>query len=520
MRPYEYVSALDGPQGRLRPDGKLVPGKGGGGGSAYYKNANELYGAQADSAKFMLDLGREYVPGALADYAAQAAKYQDPAYVERMAGQAATDASTAISQGQAALHRDMARYGLNPASGRFGSTANAAALEGARMKAGMVNAARSGAEDKAFAASKDFYNNLAGMPSDAAATAGGAASGFAQIGANKDAAAGNEAAGWGNAAGTAIGVYSAFRKDGGIVRMADGGLMPSSRGLLRSTATPPPQPIQQAQAQTSPMVSGLQSVKTGKKLGDAMTGAGADKAMGDVAGGLATVADATGSMAAQGAALNAAGASGAVSNAASQAGMLAAQNIGLEGAAAATTQALGAGTSAATSAAAATSPFLAGAAAALPWIGAAAALGSMFGLFADGGEVGTPEGFSEDELFQAKANLFQAMFNAEYHGHPEEDAVMQRFAMSQLKGMDPDGAVQSQLNAAPRGEPMMRVDATDGGQMRGPGTGTSDDIPVWVSDKEFVVNSDAVEEPGVLSKLKEINQLGLKKRYGNRRMAA
>jgi hypothetical protein len=48
--------------------------------------------------------------------------------------------------------------------------------------------------------------------------------------------------------------------------------------------------------------------------------------------------------------------------------------------------------------------------------------------------------------------------------------------------------------------------AATGGLIQGPGTGTSDSIPLWVSDQEYVVNSKAVQAPGVLPWLEAINK--------------
>jgi hypothetical protein len=47
--------------------------------------------------------------------------------------------------------------------------------------------------------------------------------------------------------------------------------------------------------------------------------------------------------------------------------------------------------------------------------------------------------------------------------------------------------------------------AATGGQIRGPGTGTSDSIPAMLSDGEFVVNANAASRPGVLALLHAIN---------------
>lgn len=44
-----------------------------------------------------------------------------------------------------------------------------------------------------------------------------------------------------------------------------------------------------------------------------------------------------------------------------------------------------------------------------------------------------------------------------------------------------------------------------GGQVRGPGTATSDSIPAWLSDGEFVVRAAMVSQPGILPLLEAIN---------------
>jgi len=52
-----------------------------------------------------------------------------------------------------------------------------------------------------------------------------------------------------------------------------------------------------------------------------------------------------------------------------------------------------------------------------------------------------------------------------------------------------------------------------GGLIRGPGTGTSDSIPAWLSDREFVVRAAAVKDPGALSFLEEFNRRGVRALY-------
>lgn len=48
-----------------------------------------------------------------------------------------------------------------------------------------------------------------------------------------------------------------------------------------------------------------------------------------------------------------------------------------------------------------------------------------------------------------------------------------------------------------------------GGQVRGAGTNTSDSIPAWLSDEEFITRAAVVKQPGALSFLEDFNQRGM-----------
>lgn len=50
---------------------------------------------------------------------------------------------------------------------------------------------------------------------------------------------------------------------------------------------------------------------------------------------------------------------------------------------------------------------------------------------------------------------------------------------------------------------------SDGGQVRGAGTNTSDSIPAYLSDEEFVTRAAVVKEPGALEFLDEFNERGM-----------
>lgn len=54
-----------------------------------------------------------------------------------------------------------------------------------------------------------------------------------------------------------------------------------------------------------------------------------------------------------------------------------------------------------------------------------------------------------------------------------------------------------------------RVSAATGGHIRGPGTGTSDSIPAWLSDYEFVTRAAVVKQSGALPFLHDFNRRGM-----------
>jgi len=53
------------------------------------------------------------------------------------------------------------------------------------------------------------------------------------------------------------------------------------------------------------------------------------------------------------------------------------------------------------------------------------------------------------------------------------------------------------------------VAAATGGQVLGPGTGTSDSIPAWLSNTEFVTRAAVVTQPGALGFLHDFNARGM-----------
>ena len=69
------------------------------------------------------------------------------------------------------------------------------------------------------------------------------------------------------------------------------------------------------------------------------------------------------------------------------------------------------------------------------------------------------------------------------------------------------GAASSTTDALATGAKV--VAAATGGQVLGPGTGTSDSIPAWLSHTEFVTRAAVVTQPGALGFLRDFNARGM-----------
>lgn len=70
-------------------------------------------------------------------------------------------------------------------------------------------------------------------------------------------------------------------------------------------------------------------------------------------------------------------------------------------------------------------------------------------------------------------------------------------------------AASSGGNALSSAAKVATVAAATGGHIRGPGTGTSDSIPAWLSDYEFVSRAAVVKQPGALPFLHDFNRRGM-----------
>lgn len=143
-------------------------------------------------------------------------------------------------------------------------------------------------------------------------------------------------------------------------------------------------------------------------------------------------------------------------------------------------------------------------------------LGGVLGgsLFADGGEVDPYAHAKQEE----EIDMWERMQRNAERG-PGDDIL-------HMTGQHQEGELNDQQKvASAAGDPMgvmllkadggdiERADFTPGGDVQGPGTETSDDIPAWLSDGEIVENAEAVKLAGK-DALLEINEAGLDVREG------
>ncbi|EIX9611401.1 TPA: phage tail length tape measure family protein [Klebsiella pneumoniae] len=86
---------------------------------------------------------------------------------------------------------------------------------------------------------------------------------------------------------------------------------------------------------------------------------------------------------------------------------------------------------------------------------------------------------------------------------------MAQLASQQLAQMATSALVGSSGGVGGLLGSLASVFAADGGQVRGPGSTTSDSIPAMLSDKEYVVRASVVQQPGALAFLHDYNRHGM-----------
>ncbi len=184
------------------------------------QSTNDMAPVQKEQTQFALDTARqsweqsqadrEYAIGrrdqltGLQDTMIQDAKtFNTEAKREELAGQAAADVSQAYTSAQRTQAAEMARMGVNPADGKYGSMSNALSATTALASASAKNGARTAARQEGQMLTDRASNALAGYPAmgmqTTAATAG--YGGMGQSVANTGLAGLNS--GYGQAAGMA-----------------------------------------------------------------------------------------------------------------------------------------------------------------------------------------------------------------------------------------------------------------------------------------------------------------------------
>ena len=236
------------------PPGSKRLYKGGGGGQVYYANQDKLAGVQADIATNLYNQYAAYAPQALGNLSDMAADAQSGQYTRDLRNRAGTDAAAAAGMERAATERQMASMGVNPNDPRFSGALRATALGNAANIAAAKNTATQYGDDMAWARSQDFYNSLAGMPSQSASMLASSASGYGQMGNAMQQQSNANMAGYGQFGAQIAG--SMFKVDGGYIDgpgFAEGGNV--AKGYDEYVAAQP-------QAQVAKPLSGQRAVGT------------------------------------------------------------------------------------------------------------------------------------------------------------------------------------------------------------------------------------------------------------------
>lgn len=197
------------------PGSKRLYKGGGGSGTPYYANQDKLFGTQADIATNLYNQYAAYSGQPLQGMANMVSDATSGDYTNRMRGLAGTDAAAAAGMERAATERQMASMGVNPNDPRFSGALRATALGNAANIAAAKNKATQYGDDMAWARSQDFYNSLAGMPSQSASMLASSASGYGQMGNAMQQQSNANMAGYGQFGAQIAG--SMFKADGGYI---------------------------------------------------------------------------------------------------------------------------------------------------------------------------------------------------------------------------------------------------------------------------------------------------------------
>jgi hypothetical protein len=159
---------------------------------------NEQMAQARDYYNYMRDTYRPVERGLVQD----AQRFNTEAYRNQLASQAAADAGRAFGIAQQQNQRAMGAMGVNPNSGRFGTSNQAQANALAAQRAAAMTGARTQAEQMAYARRLDAAGLGRGLAGASTAAYGGATGAGSQAGANAQSAGMNYMAGMGQGAST------------------------------------------------------------------------------------------------------------------------------------------------------------------------------------------------------------------------------------------------------------------------------------------------------------------------------
>ncbi|MDO8311503.1 MAG: hypothetical protein Q7T25_06160 [Sideroxyarcus sp.] len=440
----------------------------GGGGAPDTSGQNEAARQNAEISKDMWVQYKEVYLPKETQFATEAFNYDSPAKRAQQANLAQADVTSSFANQRDQSARSMASMGIAPGSGAWANQDAKMRMAEAAAVAGAQNAARLNVENMGFARKQDAISIGKGMPGTASASAAQAGATYGQAANTQMQNNNNNNANIGNAVRGGISAATLYNdwgmKDGGLVtknerHMAAGGLVGNGNpGMKRGR-------IIEGEIVDGGNPRMKQVMDNNAASANVAAPAGADPAS-------QLIQDAQ--LAKKGydlyQKLNSAAtlAPGAESGSA-MIGNAAAGITSVPLAPAAAASGTAAGT-AATGAATAGTAAAGGAAAggtmaaigtAMPWVGAGLLAAQALGLFkADGGEIS-----ADDPLLG------------------------------------------------------QRKDIRDGGEIVGPGTETSDDVPLMGSDGEYMLNAESVKMIGK-KKLDRLNAAGLARRYGVKGRAA
>lgn len=556
----------------------------GGGGSAPASGGNDnLWNAQASQVNQssamsgeLFDNWQKYAPTYLNNTSSMMNDTMDGTLTSRLRNQAATDANTSLGMGLDAATRDMSRYGADFNPTKTSYSLRDAGLSGALARTDAMNNATMSGENLKWARNQDALGQVSGMPGNATQMASSAQSGMNNMGnmqASSNYLSAQNASGYGRA-GSAL-AYGLMKKDGGAVpkrfkarRFANGGLLDqlSSFGAGEVTThalgnTPDNMDTSQKVASIAGDPIGVKLFKNGGRVNTLAAGGMPDNpvvgwrtrmasmpSLGSsvqsnspsavysvlsgaapvVAGEMAksalkdqlsTVKDATAR--AVGNAKAAITPDSTQAAAPVQTGPTSAPTVPASAQSApASAQSTAVSPAASSSDAAAASTDTATTDAATD---AAADAATQAGA-ESAGEAAATEAATTAAAETAATEGAAATTAAANAWNPVGWGIAAAGLLAALSGRRADGGDM-------KGEPTVRTDMLKGGKVSGPGTETSDSVPAWLSDEEYVANADAVKLPKkeaeqVVNKWKKsgsntkgllemINEQGLKKRYGS-----